>query len=65
MLHEAKLRTGSLNNKKNNGMESVPENLSKVAPDPTDIMEKYNEASGHYAKVSGRSRSGSLAMKLR
>nr|XP_022294206.1 trafficking protein particle complex subunit 9-like [Crassostrea virginica] len=50
MLQEAKLRTGSLNNKKNNGMESVPENLSKVAPDPTDIMEKYNEASGHYAK---------------
>lgn len=51
MLNEAKLRTGSLNNK-TNGMESAPENLSRVAPDPTDIMEKFREALGQYSKVS-------------
>lgn len=49
MLNEAKLRTGSLNNK-TNGMESAPENLSRVAPDPTDIMEKFREALSQYSK---------------
>lgn len=53
MLNEAKLRTGSLNNK-TNGMESAPENLSRVAPDPTDIMDKFREALGHYSKVCAK-----------
>ncbi|XP_062576163.1 trafficking protein particle complex subunit 9-like [Saccostrea cucullata] len=55
MLNEAKLRTGSLNNKTNGsyGTESVPENLSKVAPDPTDIIEKYREALINYSKFKG------------
>lgn len=53
MLNEAKLRTGSLNNK-TNGMESTPDNLSRVAPDPTDIMDKFREALGHYSKVCAK-----------
>lgn len=53
MLTEAKLRAGSLNSK-SNGMESVPEHLSKVVPDPTDIIEKYREALVNYAKVSNK-----------
>ncbi|XP_061177243.1 trafficking protein particle complex subunit 9-like isoform X2 [Saccostrea echinata] len=52
LLNEAKLRTGSLNNK-TNGTESVPENLFKVAPDPTDIIEKYREALVNYSKFKG------------
>jgi hypothetical protein len=51
LLTEAKLRAGSLNSK-SNGMESVPDHLSKMAPDPTDITEKYREALVNYSKVT-------------